>query len=111
MGKRKLAETQKKLKELSLSATDDAKSELTKVQAEEKKLKKEERDWEKKVDEYTREEKKMPWNVDTLSKDGFSKSIVNVKSEKEETEEEKEEKHKTFVEKYEKQIKHFGMLR
>lgn len=38
-----------------------------------------------------------------------TQSIVNVKPEtKEETEEEKEEKHKTFVEKYEKQIKHFG---
>lgn len=110
--RRKLAETQKKLKELSLSTTDDAKAELNKVQAEEKKLKKEERDWEKKVDEHNREEKKMPWNVDTLSKEGFNKSIVsNVKSEREETEEEKEEKHKTFVEKYEKQIKHFGMLR
>lgn len=35
-------------------------------------------------------------------------SIVNVKPEVEETEEEKEAKHKTFVEKYEKQIKHFG---
>lgn len=109
--RRKLAETQKKLKELSLSTTDDAKAELGKVQIEEKKLKKEERDWEKKVDEHNREEKKMPWNVDTLSKEGFSKSIVNVKADKEETEEEKEEKHKTFVEKYEKQIKHFGMLR
>ncbi|KAK7940486.1 hypothetical protein WMY93_003812 [Mugilogobius chulae] len=109
--RRKLADTQKKLKELSITKTDDAKAELGKVQAEEKKLKKEERDWEKKVDDFNREEKKMPWNVDTLSKDGFSKSIVNVKPEKEETEEEKEQKHKTFVEKYEKEIKHFGMLR
>ncbi|XP_033827752.1 hsp90 co-chaperone Cdc37 [Periophthalmus magnuspinnatus] len=109
--RRKLADAQKKLKELSLSTTDDAKAELGKIQTEEKKLKKEERDWEKKIDDYNREEKKMPWNVDTLSKDGFSKSIVNVKPEREETEEEKEQKHKTFVEKYEKQIKHFGMLR
>lgn len=38
-------------------------------------------------------------------------SIVNVKPEShEETEEEKEQKHKTFVEKYEKQIKHFGKI-
>lgn len=36
-------------------------------------------------------------------------SVVNVKPDSaEETEEEKEKKHKTFVEKYEKQIKHFG---
>uniref|UniRef100_A0A3Q1JBY6 Hsp90 co-chaperone Cdc37 n=2 Tax=Anabas testudineus TaxID=64144 RepID=A0A3Q1JBY6_ANATE len=108
---RRLAEAQKKVQELSISKSDDAKSELTKAQAEEKKLKKEEREWDKKVGDHAREEKKMPWNVDTLSKDGFSKSIVNVKPETEETEEEKEQKHKTFVEKYEKQIKHFGMLR
>ncbi|XP_056144004.1 hsp90 co-chaperone Cdc37 [Lampris incognitus] len=110
--KRKLTEVQKKTRDLAISPTDDAKAELSKTQAEEKKLKKEERDWEKKLDEHRREEKKMPWNVDTLSKDGFSKSIVNVKADSnEETEEEKEQKHKTFVEKYEKQIKHFGMLR
>ncbi|XP_053194754.1 hsp90 co-chaperone Cdc37 [Scomber japonicus] len=110
--RRKLAETQKKVKELSISTTDDAKAELSKTQAEEKKLKKEEREWEKKLDKHRQEEKRMPWNVDTLSKEGFSKSVVNVKPDNvEETEEEKEQKHKTFVEKYEKQIKHFGMLR
>ncbi|XP_048038174.1 hsp90 co-chaperone Cdc37 [Megalobrama amblycephala] len=110
--KRKLAEAQRRVQELLSASTDEAKAELTKAQAEEKQLRKEERSWEKKMEEHRREEKKMPWNVDTLSKEGFSKSVVNVKPDKkEETEEEKEEKHKTFVEKYEKQIKHFGMLR
>lgn len=110
--RRKVAEAQKKVQELSLSTTDDAKTELSKAQAEEKKLKKEEREWERKVDDHNREEKKMPWNVDTLSRDGFSKSIVNViPDSSEETEEQKEQKHKTFVEKNEKQIKHFGMMR
>ncbi|XP_054462903.1 hsp90 co-chaperone Cdc37 [Anoplopoma fimbria] len=110
--RRKLADAQKKIQELNISSTDDAKAELSKAQAEEKKLKKEERDWEKKITEHNREEKKMPWNVDTLSKEGFSKSVVNVKPDSsEETEEEKEQKHKTFVEKNEKQIKHFGMMR
>lgn len=71
--RRKVAEAQKKVQELNISSTDDSKAELTKAQAEEKKLKKEEREWEKKLDEFNREEKKMPWNVDTLSKDGFSK--------------------------------------
>lgn len=71
--RRKVAEAQKKVQELSISKTDDAKAELSKAQAEEKKLKKEEREWEKKVEDHNREEKKMPWNVDTLSKDGFSK--------------------------------------
>lgn len=71
--RRRLAETQKKLQQLSVASSDDAKAELSKVQAEEKKLKKEERDWSKKMEEHRREEKKMPWNVDTLSKEGFSK--------------------------------------
>lgn len=70
---RKVAEAQKKVQELSLSTGDDAKAELSKAQAEEKKLKKEEREWQRKLDDHNRDEKKMPWNVDTLSKDGFSK--------------------------------------
>ncbi|XP_049601535.1 hsp90 co-chaperone Cdc37 [Syngnathus scovelli] len=110
--RRKMSEVQKKIQELSVSATDESKADLSKVQAEEKKLKKEQREWERKVEDHAQEEKKMPWNVDTLSKEGFSKSVVNVKPEaSEESEEDKEKKHKTFVEKYEKQIKHFGMLR
>lgn len=41
-----------------------------------------------------------------------SQSVVNVKPEvKDETEEEKEQKHKSFVEKYEKEIKHFGKMK
>lgn len=71
--RRKVAEAQKKVQELTISTANDAKSELNKAQMEEKKLKKEEREWEKKMDTHNREEKKMPWNVDTLSKDGFSK--------------------------------------
>ncbi|XP_051905402.1 hsp90 co-chaperone Cdc37-like [Hippocampus zosterae] len=110
--RRKVSEVQKKIQELSLSATDESKADLSKAQAEEKKLMKEQRDWERKLEDHSREEKKMPWNVDTLSKEGFSKSVVNIKPNVvEESEEDKEKKHKTFVEKYEKQIKHFGMLR
>ncbi|XP_077093976.1 hsp90 co-chaperone Cdc37 isoform X1 [Siphateles boraxobius] len=111
--RRRLEEAQRRVKELKEAAgSSDQEKELSKAQAEEKQLRKEERSWQKKMEEHRREEKKMPWNVDTLSKEGFSKSVVNVKPDKEEeTEEQKEEKHKTFVEKNEKQIKHFGMLR
>ncbi|XP_070704409.1 hsp90 co-chaperone Cdc37 [Pempheris klunzingeri] len=109
---RKLAEAQKKVQELSISSAEEGPAELRKAQAEEKRLRKEERELEKRMEEHQREEKKMPWNVDTLSKDGFSKSVVNATPDtSEETEEQKELKHKTFVEKYEKQIKHFGMMR
>lgn len=75
--RRKVAEAQKKVQELTLSGGgDEAKVELSKAQSEEKKLKKEEREWEKKLEHHNREEHKMPWNVDTLSKDGFSKVMT-----------------------------------
>ncbi|XP_060619596.1 hsp90 co-chaperone Cdc37 [Anolis sagrei] len=110
--KRKFNECQRKMKELELASTESTKSELQRLQTEAQQLKKEEKSWEEKVDHLRKKEKTMPWNVDTLSKDGFSKSVFNVKPEQqEESEEQKEKKHKTFVEKYEKQIKHFGMLR
>ncbi|XP_076838794.1 hsp90 co-chaperone Cdc37 [Brachyhypopomus gauderio] len=110
--RRKLVEAQRKVQELAQASTEESKRELEAARAQEKQLRREERSCEKKLEDYRRDEKKQPWNVDTLSRDGFSKSVVNVKSEvTEDTEEEKEQKHKTFVEKYEKQIKHFGMLR
>ncbi|NWH76215.1 CDC37 protein, partial [Piaya cayana] len=111
--KRKLAECQRKMKELEVAERGDGKGEaLEKLQAEAQQLRNEEKSWENKLEELRKKEKNMPWNVDTLSKDGFSKSVFNVKAEEvEETEEQKEKKHKSFVERYEKQIKHFGMLR
>lgn len=111
--KRKVAECQRKLKELEVAEGEGSKVELERLQAEAQQLRKEERNWEQKLEEMRKKEKSMPWNVDTLSKDGFSKSMVNAKPEQaeEESEEVREQKHKTFVEKYEKQIKHFGMLR
>lgn len=110
--KRKVLECQRKLKELEVAEDESSKAELERLQAEAQQLRKEERSWEQKLEEMRKKEKSMPWNVDTLSKDGFSKSMVNTKPEQveEESEEVREQKHKTFVEKYEKQIKHFGML-
>lgn len=71
--KRKLAECQKKMKELEVSAPESGKGELEKLQAEAQQLRKEEKSWEKKLEELKKKEKNLPWNVDTLSKDGFSK--------------------------------------
>uniref|UniRef100_A0A673UUF5 Hsp90 co-chaperone Cdc37 n=1 Tax=Suricata suricatta TaxID=37032 RepID=A0A673UUF5_SURSU len=111
--RRKVAECQRRLKELEAAEGEGSKAELERLQAEAQQLRREERSWEQKLEEMRKKEKSMPWNVDTLSKDGFSKSMVNTKPEQaeEESEEVREQKHKTFVEKYEKQIKHFGMLR
>ncbi|XP_041839204.1 hsp90 co-chaperone Cdc37 isoform X2 [Melanotaenia boesemani] len=114
---RLLEEAQGRLKDLEKRVKDgeedeDRESELKKVQAEVKKLKKDEKSFRKLLEKHRREEKKLPWNVDTISKEGFSKSVVNIKPvTKEETQKEKVEKHKTFVEKYKQEIKHFGMLR
>ncbi|XP_056100788.1 hsp90 co-chaperone Cdc37, partial [Rhinichthys klamathensis goyatoka] len=77
--RRKLEEAQRRVKELKEkeevkeAGSTDQEKELSKAQAEEKQLRKEERSWQKKMEEHRREEKKMPWNVDTLSKEGFSK--------------------------------------
>uniref|UniRef100_A0A8C7L888 Hsp90 co-chaperone Cdc37 n=1 Tax=Oncorhynchus kisutch TaxID=8019 RepID=A0A8C7L888_ONCKI len=114
--KRRLEEVQYRVKELEeegkKEGEEERKTALSKAQAEEKKYRKDQRLWEKKMEEHRREEKKMPWNVDTLSKEGFSKSMLNIKPDvTEETEEQKEEKHQTFVDKHKKEIKHFGMLR
>merc|ERR1719430_2429172 len=63
--------------------------------------------------ELEEEEKKQPKNVDTLSRDGFSKTIMNTqpKPKNEDlTEEEREKKMKKFVKENEKKIKEYGML-
>ncbi|ELW63197.1 Hsp90 co-chaperone Cdc37 [Tupaia chinensis] len=81
------------------------------LQAEAPQLRKEKPSRDQKLEESCKEEESMPWNMATLSKNGFGKSMVNTKTEKaEDSEEVREEKHKAFL-KSEKQIKHFGLLR
>ncbi|XP_035516417.1 hsp90 co-chaperone Cdc37-like, partial [Morone saxatilis] len=114
--KRLLEEAQGQLKELEEGRKEkedeEREAELKKVQAEVRKLKKDEKSFEKMIEEHRREGKKLPWDVDNISKEGFSRSVLNVKPvSTEETGEEKVEKHTAFVEKYAKEIKHFGMLR
>lgn len=106
----KVVECQRKLKELEV--VEGGKVELECLQVEVQQLCKEEWSWEQKLEEMCKKEKSMFWNVDMFSKDGFSKSMVNIKFEKmeEDLEEVREQKYKIFVEKYEKQIKYFGMF-
>jgi len=68
----------------------------------------------KKKIEVLQEEKSQPLNVDTLSKPGFSKSIINsagARKEEDISEEEKEKRMKKFVKENEKLIKEYGMIR
>ena len=102
----KLREAQEKLKK----AKDDS-EEKKAMKAQVDNLKKQDEKLRKEEDELKKKERLTPWNVDTLSKDGFSYSMINKpKPKKELTDEEKHEQLQTFVERYEKQIKHFGML-
>lgn len=85
-------------------------------QVDDEELKKAETEFEKvqsKLEEFEKEEKLQPWNVDTISKDGWEKTIIN-KPQKVQpaalTDEEKERRYKDFVDKNEKKIKEFGML-
>merc|ERR1719278_2002161 len=67
----------------------------------------------KKEMEVLKEKNKMPQNVDTLSSDGFSKTIVNTQEKpkyEELSEEEREKKMKQFVKDNEKLMKEYGML-
>lgn len=68
-----------------------------------------------KDEELRLKEKKTPWNVDTISKPSFSKTVINTKpkekSYEELSEEEKEVRMRDFVKNNEKLIKQFGMLR
>ncbi|OQV17849.1 Hsp90 co-chaperone Cdc37 [Hypsibius exemplaris] len=75
---------------------------------------KQEADAKEKWDDLLREEKKQAWNVDTLSKDGFSKTVLNKPSKRDTknmTEEEKEQFYVDFVKKNEADIKKFAFFR
>lgn len=106
----KLAETRKKIAEASGDSTDlePLKKALAQLEKEEKELL-------KKEDELNKKEKQTPWNVDTISEPGFTKTVINAKpprpQEENLTEEQKEEKMKKFIKENEKLLKQFGMLR
>ncbi|KAJ0051150.1 hypothetical protein NL108_014618 [Boleophthalmus pectinirostris] len=111
--KRRIGQTEDRLKELGDSGqeTEDH-QEKEKVQKELQKLRKHLQKFEKMLEEHRREKKKQPWNVDTISKEGFSKSVLNIKAEAPEpTDQEKAQKHQSFVDTYSSQIRHFGLLR
>lgn len=105
---RKLTELKSKLKEGEGSGIDlcAIKKSISELEDEEKKLK-------AKNAELLKKEKFMPWNVDTISRDGFSKTVLNknIPRVKEElTEEEREERQKKFIKENESLLKKYGML-
>jgi len=66
-----------------------------------------------KCEEIEKEERLQPWNVDTISKDGWEKTIINKPQKMQPpalTEEEKERRYQSFVDQNKKKIKEFGLL-
>lgn len=107
---RLLNETRKKISEASPNSPDleSLKKALADLEKEEKQLK-------YKEDELKKKERQTPWNVDTISEPGFTKTVINSKpvrpKDENLTEEEKEAKMKKFIKENEKLLKQFGMLR
>jgi len=105
---RKVREIKEKLKTKDSTDMSDVKQSLAQLEEEANKLREKKKDMEKK-------EKLEPWNVDTISKDGFSKTIINAapawNDGENMTEDEKEKKMRDFVKKNEKEMKKYGMFK
>lgn len=107
---RRLVETRKKLDEAEPNSPnlDSLKKELEDLENQQKQI-------QKRDEELKKKEKLTPWNVDTISEPGFTKTIINSKparkSDENMTEEEKEAKMKKFIKENESLLKQFGMLR
>ena len=101
----------RKLKEAEETGSPD----LAKLKLEEAEFRKQEDEFLRKEEELRKKERLTPWNVDTLSKEKFTKTIINKeepkKSDDELTEEERAERYRLFLEKNKTKIKHFGMLK
>lgn len=80
--KRMLEEADGRLKQLEAGRShgdedQERDAELKTVQVLAEKLREDLKSFEKQITEYRQEEKKLPWNVDTLSKEGFSKARLS----------------------------------
>jgi len=106
---KKMRELESKMKSQSLSPSEIAQLETSKEE-----LKRQEEEFKKKENELLEKDKATPWNVDTICKEGFSKSIINKKENEDKDEELSEEdflkKQKEYQDKHEKHLKQYGML-
>jgi len=103
---KKIAEEKKKLEGSGVDLAEMKKA-ISQLEDSKDKLRVERQDFEKKS-------KLEPWNVDTISQPGFSKTIINKSASLNNdnlTEEEKEEKMRKFIAKNEALIKGYGMFR
>ncbi|XP_048384124.2 hsp90 co-chaperone Cdc37-like 1 [Stegostoma tigrinum] len=103
----RLAEAQQRLCDLELHNSESLEQERAKAQVEFWELKQKEDEWRQKEEELTWNERLSSWNIDTDSREGFNKSVINKKCK----EAEEDGKNVTFVQRYHQQIRHFGMLK
>ncbi|XP_013139756.1 PREDICTED: hsp90 co-chaperone Cdc37 [Papilio polytes] len=107
---RKISETKRKIAETEPSSPnmESLKKALSDLEKTEKEIL-------KKEEEIRKKERQTPWNVDTISAPGFTKTVINTNpgrtKDENLTEEEKEAKMKKFIKENEKLLKQFGMLR
>jgi len=104
-----LAEMKRQLKEAEEKGVA---SELEKLKIKVTELEKQEEEYRKKEEELIKEEKLTPLNIDTICKEGKSKTMINKAppAPKELSEEEKVEKQASFTKKYKAEIRKYGML-
>lgn len=111
---KKLKDTKEKLTKLENEKKDSA--DLTTLKKVLQDLEEEERKIKNKEEEMERKERLIPWNVDTIGQDGFTKTVINTKAPRKDedsgiSDEEKEKRMKQFVKENQKKLKEFGMLR
>lgn len=104
---RKKLETERKIKELKDKNDSSLESELKKLNIEKQSI-------EEKEKEILKAEKNAPWNVDTISKEGWSKTVFNKSTPREDrselTDEELEIRYKEFVDQHQDKVKEYAML-
>lgn len=108
---KRINDTKQKLNEIEQKQDSN---EINELKATLKKLEIEEQELKKKEDEIKLKEKITPWNVDTISNPGFTKTVINKpppRVSENLSEEEREQRMKEFVKKNEKLLKQYGMLR
>ncbi|XP_077293628.1 cell division cycle protein 37 [Arctopsyche grandis] len=108
---KKLSETKQKLAEAEKSGATN----MDELQKALKQLEKEAEQITNKEEEMKKKEKSTPWNVDTISNPGFTKTVINKNLPRQLTEnltdEQREENMRKFIKENEKLLKKFGMLR
>ncbi|CAL1547310.1 unnamed protein product [Lymnaea stagnalis] len=106
----RLAEMRRKVKEAE--EVSAASADFQKLKIELSELEKQEENYRKKEEDLKKEERMTPLNIDTICKEGKSKTIINKAppAPKELSEEEKLEKQQVFTKKYKNEIRQYGML-